>query len=117
MTLHADYMDGTIRDGSAEELIMHELGHTSKGFHETLLPSNFWKTAQRRDRTAVSIYARDNPNREDVSESMSGWWAVFYKRATVEQFNNVMYSMPNRYAALTSYIRKMEDHYGGNTFY
>ena len=35
-----------------------------------------WLAAQKADGKFISAYARDNPNREDVAESIWGWFVV-----------------------------------------
>ena len=40
------------------------------------LQSDEWKRAMEADGKFISVYARDNPQREDISESSTSWFAV-----------------------------------------
>ena len=60
-----------------EEALIHEGGHTSLDSDHREAPD--WLAAQTADGGFISTYARDNPTREDVAESVLPWLAVRYR--------------------------------------
>lgn len=66
-----------IRDGFLEEVFMHEAAHASLDPDHGDAPG--WRAAQQGDGVAISDYARDFPDREDVAESILPYFAVRYK--------------------------------------
>ncbi len=63
-----------IEDGVLEEALAHEAAHTS--LDPTLAKSEEWREAQEADGAFISDYARDNPLREDVAETLVPWLAA-----------------------------------------
>ena len=61
-------------DGFLEEVLFHEAAHVSLDSGHANAPG--WRTAQADDGVFVSTYARDNPSREDVAESILPYFAV-----------------------------------------
>lgn len=61
-----------------------------------------WLSAQRSDPTFISTYARDVPDREDVAETFSAWFAVRYRPDTLSatQEQTILEAIPNRLAYL-----------------
>lgn len=84
------------RDGILEETLMHELAHTSIDPKYTDAPK--WRAAQRKDPTFISTYARDNPDREDLAESVVPWFGVRYRASRMdrEMVRTIKRSIPNR---------------------
>ena len=70
------------RWGILEETLAHEGAHTS--LDADLAESPGWLAAQAADPTFISDYARDNPLREDVAETIVPWLAVRFARERVD---------------------------------
>ena len=68
-------------DGFLEEILFHEAAHVSLDATHASAPG--WRSAQAADGGFVSTYARDNPDREDVAESILPHFAV--RRRSVRQ--------------------------------
>ncbi len=102
LLIHVGQGDLYIADGILEETFVHEAAHTS--LDQAHAASAGWLSAQAKDVNFISTYARDNPTREDVAESVLPWLAVRYRSsritpalaATIEQF------IPNRIAYFDS---------------
>ena len=90
------------RDGILEETLMHELTHTSIDPKYTDAPK--WRAAQRADPTFISTYARDNPDSEDLAESLVPWFAVRYRPGRIDQelADTIRAAIPNRIAFFNS---------------
>lgn len=66
------------REGILQEALFHEAVHTSlDSGHEN---TEAWRQAQTADRRFISKYAQENPNREDLAETMLLWFAVRHRR-------------------------------------
>lgn len=75
--VHTEQTDEYEAGGWTEEAMLHESGHTSlDAYHANAAR---WLEAQRADGVAISTYARDNPTREDVAETLSAWFASKYR--------------------------------------
>jgi hypothetical protein len=83
--------------GTLEETLLHEAAHTSLADYNL---SADWKAAQQADNNFVSVYARDNPEREDVAESYVAYVAVRYRAARISKADadKIVQAMPNRIA-------------------
>lgn len=68
------YADYYFASGMIEEVILHELAHTSLDPDHAVAPG--WLAARQADSEFISRYARDNPTREDVAETFGPWLAV-----------------------------------------
>ena len=57
-----------------------------------------WTTAPTADGVFVSTYARDNPGREDVAESILPYWAVRRRSARLGESDRtaILAAIPNR---------------------
>ena len=66
-----------VEDGFLEEVFMHE------GAHASLDPEHWdapgWRAAQQADGVAISDYAHDFPDREDVAETILPYFAVRHR--------------------------------------
>ncbi|MCA9615299.1 MAG: hypothetical protein KC586_21235 [Myxococcales bacterium] len=81
---------------SLEEIFVHEGAHTSlDGVHAA---SARWLEAQAADVSFISTYARDNPTREDVAESLGPYLAYRFggDRVSAELRAQIQAAMPNR---------------------
>lgn len=74
----ADYVAG----GWLEEIFVHEASHTS--LDASHAASARWIAAQEADGTFISTYARDNPTREDVGETMVPYVALRFRSDRVD---------------------------------
>lgn len=84
------------RDGFLEEVLFHEAGHVALDLDHA--SASGWRAAQESDSVFISEYARDNPDREDVAESVSAWFAVRYQpeRLTESDRAAILTAIPNR---------------------
>jgi hypothetical protein len=82
--------------GFLEELFLHEAAHTSLDSRHARDPA--WRAAQQADGNFLSIYARDNPEREDVAESIGPWLAVRFFRDRIDSklAEQIEATIPNR---------------------
>lgn len=87
-----------VRDGVLEETLIHEAAHTSLDADHATSPG--WIAAQGADPTFISTYARDNPQREDIAESVLPYLAVRYRRNRIsaDVYDTVTAAIPNRIA-------------------
>ncbi|MBL8956892.1 MAG: hypothetical protein JNK82_39325 [Myxococcaceae bacterium] len=82
--------------GWTEEVMLHESGHTSlDSYHQATAR---WLEARTADGVAISTYARDNPTREDVAETLSMWFAVRFRssRLSTADQQKVRAAVPSR---------------------
>jgi hypothetical protein len=96
--LHTVYADRHLADGFLEEVLVHEAGHTS--FDAEHAQSQGWLEAQAADPDFISTYARDNPFREDISESLLPYYALRYRpdRMSQADLDRIGQAIPNRIA-------------------
>ncbi len=98
LLIHTGQADLYATDGILEETLMHEASHTSlDAYHESV---SGWLDAQTADDEFISIYARDNPDREDIAESFLAYLAVRYRSGRISQslYDTISQTMPNRIA-------------------
>jgi hypothetical protein len=83
-------------DGILEETFVHEAAHTSLDRVHATSPG--WLAAQAADPVFISTYARDNPTREDVAESVLPWFAVRHRRERIDDAlaDRIVLAIPNR---------------------
>merc|ERR1711862_663800 len=100
-TLHIEltYARNMEASGSLEEMLMHEAGHVSL---QNLQSTGAWQSAAAADRNHISIYARNNPGREDVTESIVPWFATRCRsnRLSQRDLQTICSAIPNRLAYL-----------------
>ena len=79
-----------------EEMLLHEGGHASMDEKINKMPQ--WKIAQQKDSLAISKYASDNIDREDITESLIACLAVRDRsqRITVADSLKIVETMPAR---------------------
>lgn len=96
LLIHVGQADAYDASGVLEEVIVHEAAHTS--LDAAHAGAGYWTEAQQADRCFVSTYARDNPTREDVAESVVAYLALRYRPDALapEQRADIAASMPNR---------------------
>lgn len=89
---------GYIADGILEETFAHEAAHTS--LDAAHAASAGWLAAQGADAEFISTYARDNPTREDIAESIVPWLAVRHaaSRIAPSMAVTIRSTIPNRLA-------------------
>ena len=82
LLIHTEQGESYAASGFLEETFIHEGAHTSlDGRHATTAR---WQEAQTADLTFISEYARDNPTREDVAESLSLYLAVRFRSTRLD---------------------------------
>jgi hypothetical protein len=87
--------------GFLEELFLHEGSHNLDvnwgGPIDTNIGSK-WRVAQKADKNFISKYAKDNPYREDLPETVLWWIAVKYKADKISKsnYNKILENIPNR---------------------
>ena len=89
-----------VRDGFLEEVFLHEGAHVSLDLEHYDSPG--WRAAQQADGVAISAYASDLPDQEDVAETILPYFAVRYQpeRLTVAVRWLMTMTTPNRLAYL-----------------
>ena len=71
--IHEDHGANNLANGWAEEEVLHELGHA---VFQPRVEDADWVAAQNTDPCFISDYARDNPIREDVAETLGPYLAM-----------------------------------------
>lgn len=71
--IHEDHGANNLANGWAEEEVLHELGHA---VFQPRVEDADWVAAQKTDPCFISDYARDNPIREDVAETLGPYLAM-----------------------------------------
>ncbi len=96
LLIHVGQGDLYLADGILEETFVHEAAHTS--LDAAHASSAGWVAAQTRDPAFISTYARDNPQREDIAESVLPWLAVRYRpeRISAPLAAIILQTIPNR---------------------
>jgi hypothetical protein len=95
ITIHSGLVNENTNE--LEETLLHEAAHTSLGDYNL---SAEWKAAQQADNTFISVYARGNPEREDVAESYVAYVAIRYRvnRISKTDADKIVRAIPNRIA-------------------
>ena len=98
LLVHVEQTAEYRKQGILEETLIHEATHTSLDPVYTRHPD--WVKAQKSDPTAISTYAKDHPNREDLAETFLLWFAIRHRRdrLTAEQIETIEKSIPARLA-------------------
>ena len=81
------------------EVMVHEGSHASLDWHwGGSINASKWRAAQKADKKFISKYAKDNPEREDVAETVLWWIAVRYKADKISKsnYNKILKAIPNR---------------------
>jgi hypothetical protein len=89
------------RDENAcyEEVMMHEGGHISLDWKlGGSVKASKWNKAAKADGKFISRYARKNPKREDVAETINWWIAVKCKKDRISEsiYKRILKGIPNR---------------------
>jgi hypothetical protein len=94
--IHVDAAEYEMERGRLEETMLHEGAHASLDTAHALAPG--WLAAQSADGRFISTYAEDNPDTEDIAESIVAYVAVRYRSDRIseplEEF--IWLFMPNR---------------------
>ena len=103
-----------IRVEGAEVTLMHEATHALLDAEHARAPA--WVDAQNADGAFITTYACQYPAREDLAETMVGWFAVKYRpeRLTAEQYRWIVEKIPNRIAYLDSQRFDMSPYFPAN---
>ncbi len=72
-----------LQTGNMEEILLHEATHAA--LDQLYTDNSDWATAQDQDPRYVSRYAADNPNREDIAETIVPYLGIRYQNARIEQ--------------------------------
>jgi len=99
--IHTDMGDSYRQDGIVAEVMMHEGAHASL---DSYLYNDEWYKAAESDNNYISTYAKNNPRREDISETILLYFAVAYtkKRLSDEDMKTITTTIPYRIAYLNS---------------
>lgn len=94
--IHTGQGQQYIGDGFLEEVLFHEAAHVSLDAEHAAAPG--WIEAQQADGEFISTYARDNPGREDVAESVLAWWVARFRpeRLLAPERQAIERTIPNR---------------------
>jgi hypothetical protein len=84
------------KEGILEETLVHEAAHTSLDADHSA--SKGWINAQKIDPGFISMYARDNPRREDIAETFLLYMALRYRsdRISASLKEKILETVPNR---------------------
>ena len=84
------------KEGILEETLIHEAAHTSLDADHSA--SKGWINAQKLDPSFISMYARDNPRREDIAETFLLYMALRYRsdRISTSLKEKILETVPNR---------------------
>jgi hypothetical protein len=95
LTIHHGQGLAYERQGIVTETMIHESTHA--GFDRQYYTAD-WAAAARADGNYISTYARDNPTREDHSESFLCWLVIRYKkdRIPAADYTKINAAIPNR---------------------
>jgi hypothetical protein len=96
LLIHIGQADVYESEGILEETFVHEASHTSLDHPHATAAG--WVAAQDKDPTFISTYARDNPTREDIAETVLLYLAVRHgqDRIPSEIESTVLKTIPNR---------------------
>lgn len=96
LLIHTEQGQQYALDGLLEETFLHEASHTSMDSHHAATAR--WIEAQTADGTFLSTYARDNPTREDVAETLGPYLAVRFRASRVDAtvVSTILSTVPNR---------------------
>ena len=96
LLIHTGQGRAYLDDGFLEEILFHEAAHVSLDATHASAPG--WRSAQAADGVFVSTYARDNPDREDVAESILPHFAVRRRsvRLGAADRTAILAAIPNR---------------------
>ncbi len=97
--IHVEQGEAYQRDGILEETLGHEAAHA---LDQRYAREAGWLAAQKKDAGFISSYAKENPFREDIAESVIPYFAVRMRpeRITAEQRQKIEQSIPARIAYL-----------------
>lgn len=100
LLIHTEQGEQYAQAGLLEETFLHEAAHTSMDAHHGAAPR--WLEAQAADGTFLSTYARDNPGREDVAETLGPYLAARFRaqRLSPALRTTILGTVPSRIAYL-----------------
>jgi hypothetical protein len=103
--IHLDQTKEYIKSGVLEQVILHEGTHNFDWLFGGPIKKDDWLKAAKADGKYISIYARDNPEREDVTETIVAYMAVKYRsnRFNAEEIKKIKEWIPNRIALLDKF--------------
>lgn len=96
IVIYTEFAKEIIGDGFLEEVFIHEGAHVSLDGDHANAPG--WHAAQEADDGFISTYARDNPDYEDVAESILPYFALRYLPERLSNLDGlkIRATMPNR---------------------
>lgn len=100
--IHTEQGEKYIQQGILEETLIHEAGHA---LDRKYARDPQWLTAQKQDGKYISSYAKDNPFREDIAESLVPYLAVQFRadRFPLEQRKVIQETIPHRIQVFNSW--------------
>lgn len=100
LLIHTEQGDAYIADGVLAETFVHEGTHTSIDSYHATAP--LWQAAQDADGVAISGYARDFPQREDLAETMAPYLAARFRpeRLDPDALQTLESALSNRFKYL-----------------
>ena len=103
-TIHVHTGFGPGFETSREEAMVHEAGHASLESEHQEAPG--WRSAQREDGNFISDYARDNPDREDIAETIVAWLAVRHRSGRLSEADEdkILDAVPHRLAYFDRHV-------------
>jgi len=105
LLIHTDKTIEYLRENVLQQMILHEATHNFDWLFGGVIGRQEWLTAAKADGTYISQYAKENPEREDVTESIVPYLAARFRpeRFSEEVINKVKNTIPNRMALFDDY--------------
>lgn len=96
LLIHTGQTAEYLRDEVLEEVFIHEAAHTSMDAYHAAEP--MWLAAQEADGVAISTYAMEHPNREDIAETLGPYLAYRHRSDRLKKKNlkTLESTIPNR---------------------
>ena len=108
--IHLEMAEEYERGGFLEEALMHEGAHSSLDPLHLSAPG--WQAARDADGGFISAYARDNPDREDLAETIVPYFALRHREDRIPETmrDTIADAIPNRIAYLDALELDMHPH-------
>jgi len=99
--IHTEQGDQYTAQGIVEETLMHEGAHAAL---DDMMYNEEWYTAATKDKNYISNYAQDNPEREDISETIVLYFAAEYTKKRLSKLDllKIVTTIPHRIKYLNS---------------
>ena len=96
-----------VKEKEEQEVAIHEAAHLAVDtLYYGTKNHSIWTDAQLKDSIFITKYAKKNPNREDIAESIVAWIAVRCKKDRIikSAYKKIIKNIPNRIKIFDNYI-------------